>query len=231
MFKKRFLTIAIVFAIMLSLSAFALDGALEGISAESPVYTGYNACVDSCENCADNCRFNAYRMAAEIGSNEELCKQLPEDMKEMCINRIYALKAASAKDSLLCEKISLKEEKNMCLLNVQIEKAISIKDETECSSAPAGLENACAYAYNMRQALERGDASNCEKTGEERLGANCNASMGKEGVDSYKKQCKYKSARIISKIPIIVLLAAIILIIAIASQKKQNKKPAKKKRL
>lgn len=222
MFKKRFLAVVIVFAILLSFSVFAQDGTLAGIAEENPAYIGYHACVDSCENCADNCRFNAYRMAAEIESNEELCKQLPENLKNMCLNRVYATKASAAKASSLCEKISLEQEKSMCLLNVQIEKAISSKDETECNSAPEGLENACAYAYRMRAALENGNAPYCEKISEEALMASCNAAEN-------KKQCHYKSTRNIYKIPLIILLFALILIIAIAARKKFQEKTGKTK--
>lgn len=221
MFKKRFWAIAIVFAILLSISALAEDGALTGIAAESPAYAGYNACIDSCENCADNCRSNAYRMAAEIDSNEELCSQLPEGMKEMCINRVYASKASAAKDSALCERISMKEERSMCVLNVQIEKAISSKDKAECSSAPDGLENACTYAYEMRQALESRDE------------AGCNAANQREGR---AKQHQYNATRIVSNSLFIIALAAIGFIIIRAAIKRRNEisqkkiKPAKKKR-
>lgn len=220
MFKKGFLAIALVFAILLPVSVFALDETLAGIAAESPAYMSYQACVNSCENCADNCKFNAYRMAAEIESNEELCNQLPEGMKEMCINRVYALKAAAAKDSTLCEKIAPEQEKNMCILNVQIEKAISWRDETECSSAPEGLENACVYAYNMRTAMESRDLSKCEKISDEELRANCNAA-------EERKQCNPKFTRNIYKIPAVILLFALILIIAIAARKKIQEKTGK----
>ncbi|MDD4878312.1 MAG: hypothetical protein PHO02_04730 [Candidatus Nanoarchaeia archaeon] len=230
----RIIFAAIAFCVFL-LPAYAQYGTLAGIDSESPVYMGYNDCIDSCKNCEDNCKFNAYRMAAEIESNEKLCNYLPEDMKEMCTDRVYSAKATAAKDNALCEKVTMEEEKKMCLLNVQIEKAISKRDETECSSAPEGLETACIYSYSMRLALESRDAASCDMISDTLMRINCIAAVQGTAIEPYNQEYNTKQIRVSSKLPFIFLLAAIIIAVALFSGRKQkiiNKKAnhAKNKR-
>lgn len=177
MLQKRFLAIAIIFAILISISAFAQYETLTGITAESPEYNNYKVCIDSCVQCETGCKENTYRRAAESRNNEEFCNYLPKDEKQPCKERIYMSKAITSKDSAECEKITAENEKNGCLLNVQTEKAIASESESECNTLEANFAESCRQAFNMRMASLKSDESFCDKIPDENLKAMCKSSI------------------------------------------------------
>ncbi|MFA5887892.1 MAG: hypothetical protein WC852_04235 [Candidatus Nanoarchaeia archaeon] len=169
----KLIAIIIVIGIIMTFSISAQYETLAGIPADSPDYSNYITCVDSCGQCETSCKANTYRMAAETQNKEEFCNYLPEAEKQLCKERIYMTKAITEKDSAECQKITNENEKQGCLLNVQTEKAIADGNEAECNSLEADFAENCKMAFNQRMAMQTGDRSYCEKITDENAKESC----------------------------------------------------------
>jgi len=234
--KIIFLITSAIIAVILCAPAFAQYETLTGIAAESPEYTQYKSCVDSCGQCEQSCKANTYRMAAEMQGNEELCKQLPEAEQQMCLNRAYSMKASASKNSADCQKITAEMEKNSCILNVQTEKAIASESEEECNSAPETLIEICKQSFYQRMAMQKADETYCAKITDEmsRIICSDNVAMQKgiqpappgtiETPPDTNETSSSKSLIIYGIIILCVIIAAVIAIIII--KKISGKKPA-----
>lgn len=234
--EKRFILATLIFAVILSFSAYARYETLAGIPADSPDYNNYRTCVDSCGQCETSCKANTYRMAAETQNKEEFCNYLPEAEKQPCLNRIYMTKAITEKNSAECNKITDENEKKGCMLNVQTEKAIAGENEAECNSLEADFAENCKMAFNQRMAMQKQDDSYCAKITDENAKESCISTVAmmapsaeipaatEENSAENGLLAKNKSLIIYGIIILGVIIIAVIAIIII--KKASGKKPA-----
>ena len=76
--------------------------------------------------------FNEYIKLVAYADQPELCWEIPQNLRQECLERVYILQAKKADDTKICDKIPTSAWKDECLAEVLTRRAAEKNDSSIC---------------------------------------------------------------------------------------------------